>query len=148
MKRSVSLGPVGTGNVTMPDSNLHTLIAQLNARPASWSPGVPWVSPETDAKTPRKGVGPAPYVVMVAGNAADFGTTIAALSSGRGREANPLLGQSPARIAAAKIAATTLVGLAMHHLAKKGHPTAAKLLGYLNGGAMAAVAAHNARVGR
>lgn len=96
----------------------------------------------------RDGIGPAPYLAMIGGNAADLLTTVQALQSGRGREGNPVLkGMGPKGIAATKIGATAAIAILMRELAKK-HPDMAKWLGYGDGAAMGALAVHNAKVGR
>lgn len=90
----------------------------------------------------------APYLVMVAGNVADLWTTQSAI--GRGAlETNPVLaGSSRATLALAKVGGTVAFAVVMRALEAHGHPTIAKWFGYVDGAAMFAVAAHNARVQR
>lgn len=94
-------------------------------------------------------VGPAPYLVLTVGSAVDLVTTLDATRTGRGQEANPFLshGGTPGLVVG-KVVATTALALMMHGLAGKGHPRAAKVVGYVTGLALAGVAARNARVGR
>jgi hypothetical protein len=101
------------------------------------------------AVTPtRDGIGLAPYLALIGGNGADLATTLQAISSGRGKEGNPLMAKmGPAGIAAMKVGGTAGIALLMKHLAKE-HPGLAKWIGYLNGGAMGALAVRNATVGR
>lgn len=92
-------------------------------------------------------VGPAPYLAAVGGTLADLGTTLDARSRGA-REANPLAGSDTGSIIAVKGAEAVLMPLLMRYLAKQGHPTAAKALGYITGGIGGASAIHNAQVAR
>lgn len=94
-------------------------------------------------------VGPAPYLVLTIGSGVDLVTTLDATLHGRGREANPVLshGGTPGLVAG-KVGATVALGLMMRGLAAKGHPRAARIVGYVTGLALAGVAAHNAQVGR
>ena len=96
----------------------------------------------TDAPAEHKGIGAAPYVSMFGGQGADIATTVAAVKSGRFREANPL---GLTGVLAAKGAALTLVPWLMRKLARDGHPTAAKILGHGVGAAGAVPAALNMR---
>jgi hypothetical protein len=94
------------------------------------------------------GIGPWPYLALIGGNGADLATTLQAISSGRGKEGNPVMAKmGPAGIAAMKVGGTAGIALLMKHLAKE-HPDLAKWIGYLNGGAMGALAVRNATVGR
>ncbi len=96
----------------------------------------------------RDGIGLAPYLALIGGNGADLATTLQAISSGRGREGNPVLAKmGPGGIAAMKVGGTAGIALLMKQLAKE-HPDLAKWIGYLNGGAMGALAVRNATVGR
>lgn len=102
-----------------------------------------------DAPAPRReeaSIGPWPYVAMAGGQAADLGTSLAALRSGRGREANPLMRMGPMGMTAAKVGSSALLAYLMHALDKSGHDKAAKVLGYTTGAGYGALAAHNARV--
>lgn len=94
-------------------------------------------------------VGPAPYLVLTIGSGIDLATTLDATRTGRGQEANPFLshGGTPGLVVG-KVVATTALALMMKGLAGKGHPRAAKVIGYVTGIALAGIAAHNAQVGR
>lgn len=93
-------------------------------------------------------VGPAPYAVMVLGNVADLWTTQQAFTRGA-VEGNGMIGGNPiVKIAAMKVSFTFAVALAMKTLAAHGHPKAARVLGYVDGGLTFAVSAHNHRVAR
>jgi hypothetical protein len=97
--------------------------------------------------TPRPSSQPA-IMVTVGGTLADLFTTLSVLNSNAGREANPILGQNPARIIAVKSALLVPQLLAEHHLATHGHPKAAMWLGIAFGGLGTAMAIHNMNVGR
>ena len=104
---------------------------------------------ETRTATPSKpGIGPWPYLAMAGGNGLDLGSTLSGLNRPGTREANPVFGGSKAAIVAGKAGGSVLIAAIMRALAKKGHPKAAKMLGYLDGGAMGAVGLHNLRQGR
>jgi hypothetical protein len=94
-------------------------------------------------------VGVAPYTALVIGNSLDLLTTVQALQGGA-HEANPLMGRQPStpQLVAVKGASALTVGLLMRTLGKRGHPTAAKVLGYATGIGLTFVATHNANVGR
>lgn len=99
------------------------------------------------AQVPDKGIGIGPYAAMLGGQAADIGTTVSALTSGAGREGNPVLAKmGPAGIAGLKGGLALLTAMAMRKLDKSGHDKAAKILGYASGAATGAVAANNYRV--
>ena len=98
--------------------------------------------------TEDRRIGWPPYAAMLAGNSADLVTTIEALTTGRGREGNPIAGQDLRRIAATKIAGTLALAYIMRQLDDRDHDRLAKWLGYLDGIGTGAVAVHNARVGR
>jgi hypothetical protein len=87
-------------------------------------------------------------MLTVGGTLADLFTTLSVLNSNAGREANPILGQSPARIIAVKSALLVPQLIAEHHLATHGHPKAAMWLGIAFGGLGTAMAIHNMNVGR
>jgi hypothetical protein len=87
-------------------------------------------------------------MLTVGGTLADLFTTLSVLNSNAGREANPILGQSPARIIAVKSALLVPQLIAEHHLATHGHPKAAMWLGVALGGLGTAMAIHNMNVGR
>jgi hypothetical protein len=104
-------------------------------------------------ETPAKAATPAsessqPAIMMTVGGAlADLFTTLSVINSNSGRESNPLLGQSPARIIATKSLLLVPQLLAERHLAKHGHPKAAMWLGVALGGFGTALAIHNMNVG-
>lgn len=101
---------------------------------------------QPSAISPEHGIGAGPYAAMVGGNAADLASTIYAIQSGRGAEGNPTLKHlGLPGIAAAKVGGTVLTALLMKRLAVD-HPTIAKALGYIEGGAYGLVAAHNLSV--
>lgn len=94
------------------------------------------------------GIGVGPYLALAGGEGADLGTTLAAISSGRGREANPLLSGGTPQLVATKVGTAVALAYLIHKLAADGHPLAAKILGYGAGAGYGALAAHNATVGR
>lgn len=90
----------------------------------------------------------AAYLAMTAGNGADLATTQQAFQRGA-HEGNGLT--STTRIgplAASKVSFTVGLALAMRLLDAHGHPTAARVLGFVDGGVTFGVAAHNFGVGR
>lgn len=87
-------------------------------------------------------------MMTIGGTLADLFTTLSVINSNSGREVNPILGQSPARIIAMKSALLVPQLIAEHHLAAHGHPKAAMWLGVALGGLGTAVAIHNMNVGR
>jgi hypothetical protein len=102
-------------------------------------------SATTTAATPSSGQ---PAMMMtIGGGLADLFTTLSVINSNSGREVNPILGQSPARIIAIKSALLVPQLLAEHHLASHGHPKAAMWLGVALGGLGTAMAIHNMNVG-
>ncbi len=104
---------------------------------------------ETTAKTatPASESSQPAMMMTVGGALADLFTTLSVINSNSGRETNPLLGQSPARIIATKSLLLVPQLLAEHHLAKHGHPKAAMWLGVALGGFGTALAIHNMNVG-
>lgn len=89
-----------------------------------------------------------PAMMMTVGGAlADLFTTLQVINSNSGRESNPLLGQSPARIIATKSLLLVPQLLAERHLAQHGHPKAAMWLGVALGGFGTVLAIHNMNVG-
>lgn len=103
--------------------------------------------PPAQVRQKDEGIGPFPYLVSAGGDVADLVTTLQAVNSGRGQEANPLFGRSPGRIAATK-AASTIGTLFLLKLLEKNHPTAAKWLGYGNGIGKGLIAVHSSQVGK
>jgi uncharacterized membrane protein YciS (DUF1049 family) len=88
-------------------------------------------------------------VVLTAGSTADLLTTLAALRQPGAYELNPLLAQGgTAGLVLGKVVTTATLLWVMRHLARQGHPTAARWIGFAGGGALGAVAVHNARQGR
>jgi hypothetical protein len=64
-------------------------------------------------------------------------------------EGNGLIGGRPLlTLTLAKASFTAALVLTMHELATHGHPRAARLVGYLDGGLTFGVAVHNTRVAR
>jgi hypothetical protein len=100
------------------------------------------------AATPPASESSQPAMMMTVGGAlADLFTTLSVINTNAGRETNPLLGQSPARIIATKSLLLVPQLLAERHLAKHGHPKAAMWLGVALGGFGTALAIHNMNVG-
>lgn len=97
--------------------------------------------------TPSSSSQPA-MMLTVGGTLADLFTTLSVINTNAGREANPILGQSPGRIIAVKSALLVPQLIAEHHLATHGHPKAAMWLGVALGGLGTAMAIHNMNVGR
>ena len=118
---------------------LHAAITNSGARLEQTAPSAP---------TSERRIGKVPYIAMLLGELADLGTTLDAITSGRGREANPLMGSSPKRIALTKLIGTGGITGLMRLLDNQDHDKAAKILGYADGGLKGAIAVHNARVGR
>jgi hypothetical protein len=98
-------------------------------------------------KSPSGGMGVGPYAALVGGEAADIGTTLAALKRG-GQESNPLLGDFGPAAMVGKIGTAGALALVMRYLASHGHSTLAKGLGYGAGAGLGVVAGHNAMVGK
>ncbi len=88
------------------------------------------------------GIGPGPYAALFGGQGADLATTLMAMRKPGAREMNPL---GMGGVMAGKAGMMALMPWVMRKLAKGGHPTAAKLLGYGVGAAGAVPAAWNAR---
>ena len=104
---------------------------------------------EPAATTPAPTASMQPAMIMtVGGTLADLFTTLSVINSGSGREANPILGESPARIIAMKSLLLVPQLLAERHLAKHGHPKAAMWLGIALGGMGTALAIHNMNISR
>lgn len=123
-------------------SNDNLRAAILNTPPAETD------TQQRTAQPPATGIGIAPYLALGAGSGIDLATTLAALHSGAGREANPLLSHGgDAGLVLGKAASTAGLMLAMHALANHGHPTAAKAIGYIGGAGLGGIAAHNASIG-
>lgn len=126
--------------------DLASLQAALNATP---SISAPTVAGTVDRAPEGKGVGAGPYLALLGGEAADLGTTLAAMKSGRGTEGNQMLAHGgTAGLVAGKAGTALLLAYLMHRLAAEGHPTAGKALGYLAGGAYGGLAVHNSQVGK
>lgn len=104
---------------------------------------------QAGAPVPAKpGIGIKPYAALAGGSGADLGSTLGALGRGA-HESNPLLshGGTPGLVAG-KVGGTLAVALAMRALAKHGHPTAAKAIGYGAGAGFGALGARNLTVGK
>lgn len=95
-----------------------------------------------DPKPP--GVGFMPYAALALGNLADAYTSDKVVSQPGGYEANPMIPtNNPVAIDALKTLYTGLTAAGMHKLAASGHPTAAKVIGYLSGAGYGVLALHN-----
>lgn len=108
----------------------------------------PQQPPQAEGKT---GIGPWPYMAMAAGNGADAITTLRAITSGRGKEGNPMMPKGAVGIGLAKAAGTVTLALLMRKLAKshkKSDRDVAKALGYIDAGLMAGLAIRNEAVTR
>jgi hypothetical protein len=81
---------------------------------------------------------------LVVGPAADLASTQWAKAEGA-REANPLIGQSDAKLIGVKVAQAGILLWADSHL--KAHPKARKMLRIIAGGVSFGLAAHNVQVG-
>lgn len=88
----------------------------------------------------QQGVGMAPYAALFGGQGADALSTIMALRNPAFKEANPM---GEGGTLAAKAGSTLAFALLMHYLAGKGHPGAAKAIGYIGGASGAIPAALN-----
>jgi len=101
----------------------------------------------TPMPTPR--IGLAPYVFLIAGQAADLATTVDNYRRGY-TESNPLYGTQPSlgRIATVKAVETASLVVLVQVFERSGHPKLAKFMSYFGavGGAVPAVI--NLRVGR
>lgn len=89
-----------------------------------------------------------PMVADGIGNMADLGTTEMVLAQPNGAEANPLMSSKPGINALQKLASTAGEEYLIHKLNASGHPTAAKVMGFLLGGIGAGAAVHNVGVYR
>lgn len=90
----------------------------------------------------------ASYVALVSGNIADLWTTKDGLNRGA-VEWNPLFANmSFTGIAATKAILVSGMAVTMHLMATHGHPKAARVVGFLNGGIAWGAALHNIRVAR
>lgn len=88
------------------------------------------------------------YSVMVAGNVADLVTTKQAFDRGA-VEKNPVLsGRGFGEIVAVKAVSVFVASLMVHRLQAQGHPRAARIAAWFDGGVGFTVAIHNARVAR
>lgn len=101
------------------------------------------------APAPRQdaSVGAWPYVALSAGHAFDAGATMDGWRRGL-RETNPIIGDSPARLIAAKAGGALLTSLGMRWLDKRGHDTLAKIIGYGGGIYSGAQGVRNLTLGR
>lgn len=95
------------------------------------------------AAPPSKGAGWGPYAALIASNGADIGTSLYGMKHGL-HEGNRIFGgDDPGMLIAGKVipALTGLVVTKM--LADSGHPTAAKVAGYLSSVPPSIAALHN-----
>ncbi len=98
---------------------------------------------------PASAQGQAPYVAMTLGSSIDLATSLSAISSGLGKEGNPVLAHGgTTALVGGKVATTAGLAVIMRKLAKEGHPRIAAIVGYSAGFALASLGARNARVGR
>ena len=88
------------------------------------------------------------YAVMVSGNVMDLWTTHRAFQRGAVEGNGFVSGQSIKTLIATKASFVFGLTVLMRHLEQTGHPRAAKVLGYIDGGVTWGVAAHNTRVMR
>ena len=104
----------------------------------------------TASATPplQEGVGKWPHIAHAAGNLADGLSTYVALKNPNNYEANPLLPNHGGAVLAIKAASILPEALLMRLLAKKGHPTIAKALGYGLGAAGGAATVGNIKNAR
>ena len=108
----------------------------------------PQQTPDPAAPPARKGIGIAPYAALAGGSLADGISTYQALKRPGTYELNPLLSGGTAEMIAMKGGTTAALLWAMHELAKQGHPTAAKVMGYVGGAALGGLAVNNSRQGK
>ena len=104
-------------------------------------------APPIAARPPDESIGPLPYAAMIGGHGVDTASTFDGWRRGL-REANPVIGNSPTRLLAAKGAGALVTALAMRMLDKRGHDKAAKWIGYGTGIGMGALGARNFATGR
>lgn len=83
-----------------------------------------------------------PQVALVLGNVADLVSTEIVIAQGRGREGNPIMGQSTGRRVALKAAATAAQVWIVRRVGKR-HPVAAKVFGYSFGSFLGGVTVWN-----
>lgn len=88
------------------------------------------------------------YLAMVAGNGADLATTQQAFTRGAHEDNGFTSTTRIGPLAVSKVSFTVGMALAMRLLDAHGHPRAARMLGFVDGGVTFGVAAHNAGVGR
>jgi hypothetical protein len=95
-------------------------------------------------------IGPAPYLVLTVGSGLDLATTLHALHTVPGaHEANPFLSHGGnTGLIVGKVVSTAALAFVMKQIALKGHPRAARVLGYVSGIALTGLAARNSQVGR
>jgi len=118
-------------------AQLPSMATAPNTSATSWAPTPPPVKGRLD---------PLSIAALVGGQAMDVGSSIQQF--GRGNiESNPMyswMGERPsAGLTAMKALQTALAVRAMKKLADSGHPTAAKVVGYLGGAAGAAAGMYN-----
>ncbi len=103
-------------------------------------------APVAAQESPRLDLKPA--VALAVGSGLDLASTLYALHSTPGAvEGNPLLAQggTPGLIGM-KLGTTAGLIWAMTKISHQGHPTAAKVIGYVGGAVLSGVAVHNVRV--
>lgn len=123
-------------------SRIHIVVAAIAVAMFAAAPPA-----QAQSSPPKPSIGPAPYIVMIAGNVADLWTTKAAMDTGRAHEGNPAwVRQDIGTLTAVKIGGVIAIAVIMLMLETHGHPRAAKILGYMDGGLTVGVSAHNWRV--
>jgi hypothetical protein len=95
------------------------------------------------APAPEGHLRPASLATLLSGQGFDLGTTLAALSSGA-REANPVLGQDPTKLAAIKALSVLGQWLILRKLAER-HPKIANGIAIGSGALGAGIGVHNLR---
>lgn len=83
-----------------------------------------------------------PQAAIIIGNVADAMSTEIVIAQGRGREGNPIMGQSTGQRVAVKAAATAVQVWIVRRVGKR-HPVAAKVIGYSFGSFLGGVTVWN-----
>lgn len=105
-------------------------------------------SAPADGQTPAPRPDWASYGVMVGGNVADIWTTGQAFQRGA-HEGNGITSTNRiGPLAVSKACAVVAIAVAMRLLERRGHPTIARVVGYLDSGVTVAAAVHNTKVAR
>lgn len=113
---------------------------------------IAWSAPAfAQSPSPTHSIGAVPYLALVGGQTADTLSTLHAWGAGRGRlrEANPLIGNHPARLIALKAGGATAIALIMRGLEQspsRKTRMAARIIGYAGGSIGVLAAVHNERL--